>query len=160
MKYKLIFQYFYKYFLGVLNGPDIRKLMKSEKFNELLLPTERNAWNGIKDVVQNFLGNKRAPNYRDIVQKTLAAFEKMNVHMSLKIHLLKEHLEFYRENLGKVSDEHGERFHQQIKHIEKRFEGKMEANMLAEYIWEIAVEQEEETEEMTAEQETEEMEID
>ena len=32
--------------------------------------------------------------------------------MSLKIHFLHSHLDFFPENLGDVSDEHGERFHQ------------------------------------------------
>jgi len=32
--------------------------------------------------------------------------------------------EFFPENLGEVSDEHGERFHQDIIVIEKQYEGK------------------------------------
>jgi hypothetical protein len=31
--------------------------------------------------------------------------------MSLKIHFLESHLHFFPENRGKVSDEHGKRFH-------------------------------------------------
>jgi len=34
--------------------------------------------------------------------------------MSLKIHFLKSHLDFFPENLGEVRDEHGERFRQDI----------------------------------------------
>jgi len=34
--------------------------------------------------------------------------------MSLKIHFLKSHLDFFREKLGADSDEHGEKFHQEI----------------------------------------------
>ena len=37
--------------------------------------------------------------------------------------------------LGAVSDEHGERFHQQIKEIEIRYQGKQTVNMLANYCW-------------------------
>lgn len=62
--------------------------------------------------------------------------------MSPKIHYLQQHSDFFRENLGKISDEHGERFHQQIKQIEERFKGKPIENMLAEYIW-YAFEEEE-----------------
>jgi hypothetical protein len=36
----------------------------------------------------------------------------MGCNMSLKIHFLESHLDFFPENLGEVSDEHGERFHQ------------------------------------------------
>lgn len=39
------------------------------------------------------------------------------LNMSLKIHFLHSHLDFFPENLGDVSDEHGERFHQEIKTI-------------------------------------------
>jgi len=37
---------------------------------------------------------------------------------------LESHLDFFPENLGKVSDEHGERFHQDILAMEKRYQGK------------------------------------
>ena len=45
--------------------------------------------------------------------------------MSLKIHFLESHLDFFPENLGEVSDEHGERFHQYIWALEKWYEGKL-----------------------------------
>jgi len=43
--------------------------------------------------------------------------------MSLKIHFLESHLDFFPENLGEVSDEHCERFHQDIMVMEKRYQG-------------------------------------
>ncbi|KAF2350797.1 Reverse transcriptase domain [Trinorchestia longiramus] len=42
--------------------------------------------------------------------------------MSLKVHFLHSHLDFFPENLGGVSDKHGERFHQEIAAIEKRYQ--------------------------------------
>jgi hypothetical protein len=45
--------------------------------------------------------------------------------MSLKVHFLDCHLlDFFPENLGAVSDEHEERFHQDISNMEKRYQGK------------------------------------
>ena len=44
--------------------------------------------------------------------------------MSLKIHFLHSHLDFFPEDCGAVSDEHGERFHQDISSMEKRYQGK------------------------------------
>ncbi|KAH9633685.1 hypothetical protein HF086_012611 [Spodoptera exigua] len=38
---------------------------------------------------------------------------------------------------GAVSDEHGERFHQDISDMEKRYQGKWSPNMLADYCWTI-----------------------
>lgn len=55
--------------------------------------------------------------------------------MSLKIHFLDSHLKFFPDNLGDVSDEHGERFHQQIKTIERRYQGFWDEAMLGDYVW-------------------------
>jgi hypothetical protein len=51
--------------------------------------------------------------------------------MSLKVHFLDSHLDFFPENLGAVSDEHRERFHQDISNMEKRYQGKWSLSMLA-----------------------------
>jgi len=37
---------------------------------------------------------------------------------------------YFAKNLGDVSDEHGERFHQQMKEIERRYHGFWDAAML------------------------------
>ena len=39
----------------------------------------------------------------------------MASRISLTMHFLHSHLEFFPENNGDVSDEHGERFHQDFK---------------------------------------------
>nr|CAH7763855.1 unnamed protein product [Callosobruchus chinensis] len=59
----------------------------------------------------------------------------MRCNMSLKVHFLHSHLDFFPENLGAVSDEHIERFYQDIPKMEKRFSGKWNASMLTEYCW-------------------------
>jgi len=48
--------------------------------------------------------------------------------MSLKIHFLQSHLDFF-------SDEHGERFHQDIMAMEKWYQGKWTSSMLADNCW-------------------------
>ena len=57
--------------------------------------------------------------------------------MSLKIHFLHSHLDFFPENCGAVSDEHGKRFHQNIAAMEKRYNGKWSCSMLADYCWTV-----------------------
>jgi len=42
---------------------------------------------------------------------------------------------FFPENLGEVSDEHGNRFHEDSLAMEKRYQGKWTSSMLAEYCW-------------------------
>ena len=44
--------------------------------------------------------------------------------MSLKIHFLHSHHNFFPPNPGAVSDEHGERFHQDITKMESNYQGK------------------------------------
>jgi hypothetical protein len=55
--------------------------------------------------------------------------------MSQKMHFLDSHLDFFPQNLGNVSDEHGERFHQDISTVETRYQGKWNPIMLADYCW-------------------------
>ena len=43
--------------------------------------------------------------------------------------------EFFRPNLGDVSEEHSERFHQDIQAMEKRYQGRWDAAMMDDYIW-------------------------
>jgi hypothetical protein len=57
--------------------------------------------------------------------------------MSLKVHFMDSHLTDFPVNLGAVSDEHGERFHQDIKIMEQRYKGKCIKSMLADYCWTI-----------------------
>ena len=59
----------------------------------------------------------------------------MKVNMSLKIHILYSYLDLFPKNLGVLSDEHGERFHQDIVEIEKRYQGKRSVKALADYCW-------------------------
>lgn len=62
-------------------------------------------------------------------------FFSVGVKMSLKIHFLDSHLDFFPENLGALSDEHGERFHQQLKSMEHRYQGFWDERMMGDYIW-------------------------
>ncbi|GBM74473.1 hypothetical protein AVEN_69475-1 [Araneus ventricosus] len=55
--------------------------------------------------------------------------------MSLKIHFLDSHLDYFPEKLGEVSEEQGERFHQDIKEMKRRYQGKWNLSMIADYCW-------------------------
>ena len=57
--------------------------------------------------------------------------------MSLKTHFLESHLDFFPENLSEVSDERGERFHQDIMAMKKQYQGKWTSSMLADYCWTV-----------------------
>ena len=47
----------------------------------------------------------QSSNYQDVVQDVLTSYKAMGYNMSLKIHFLESHLDFFPENLGEVSDE-------------------------------------------------------
>jgi len=53
--------------------------------------------------------------------------------MSLKIHFLHSHLEFFEEKCGAMSDENGQSFYQDISSIGKRYQGKWNCAILADY---------------------------
>jgi len=53
----------------------------------------------IKRICKDFLGNNKAANYQDVVQDLLASYKTVGCNMSLKIHLLESHLDFFSENL-------------------------------------------------------------
>jgi len=120
---------------GIFIGPEIRELMQDKQFDEDLNETERNAWLSFKRICKDFLGNHKAANYQDVVQDLMNAHKAMGCNMSLQIHFLESYLNFFPENLGKVSDEHGERYHHDIMATENRYQGKLTSSMLAEYCW-------------------------
>ena len=122
---------------GIFVGPDIRRLLNSELFENLLNDVEKAAWLSFRNIVTSFLGNVKAPNYKDMVADLIKNYHAMGVNMSLKIHFMHSHLDFFPDNLGAVSDEHGERFHQEISVMKKRYQGKLSTAMLADYCWSI-----------------------
>ncbi|KAJ8703931.1 hypothetical protein PYW07_011074 [Mythimna separata] len=88
-------------------------------------------------LLQIVLGNHKSDSYRELVSELLLSYQALGCNMSLKIHFLDSHLDFFPDNLGAASDEHGERFHQDISSMEKRYQGKWSPNMLADYCWTI-----------------------
>ena len=55
--------------------------------------------------------------------------------MSVKVHFLHSHLDYFPENVGAFSEEQGERFHQDTKVMKKRYQGKWNVSMIADYCW-------------------------
>ena len=122
---------------GIFDGPQIRQLMGDQKFCGSMNEVELAAWLSFVEVVKNFLGNDRVDNYKEIVNNMLGNFRTLGIHMSIKVHFLHNHLNRFPENLGDVSDEQGERFHQDIKTIEGRYQGRWDIKMMADYCWNL-----------------------
>ena len=94
--------------------------MRDPNFVDKMETNEKAAWTSFKLVVTGFLGNKKDPNYKTIVADMLDNFKKLGCNMSIKVHFLHSHLDYFPANLGDVSEEQGERFHQDIKEMERR----------------------------------------
>ena len=97
--------------------------------------TELASWLSFVEVVESFLGTRKANNYKDVLQNLLDNFQALGINMSIKVHYLHSHLDRFRENLGDVSNEQGERFHQDIKVVEERYQGRWDKEMLSDYCW-------------------------
>ena len=83
------------------------------------------------------MGNYKSDNYEHIVNHLIDTYNDMGCDMSLKIHNLHSHLDFFPNKLGIVSDEHGERFYQEIMIMANRYQGKWSPTMLADYCWNL-----------------------
>ena len=111
--------------------------MKDDDFIAKMNSQEKKAWLSFKEVVKKFLGNKRDNNYKMIVANLVNNLKLLGCNMSLKVHFLDSHLDSFPENLGDYSEEQGERFHQDIAEMEKRYQGRWDIHMMADYCWSL-----------------------
>jgi hypothetical protein len=109
-----------------------------DSFTDTMPEIEEDAWNEFKEVVKKFLGNIKDPLYKEIVRNMLDKFKLLGCKMSLKLHFLASHLDYGPPNLGAVSEQQGERFHQELKDVERHYQGRWDVNMKADYCWSIA----------------------
>ncbi|GBM32034.1 hypothetical protein AVEN_127375-1 [Araneus ventricosus] len=121
-----------KFKAGIFDGPQIRQLIEDPAFVNSMNEAERKAWTSFVAVVGNFLGKRKAENYVELVNEMLNSFKSFGCNMSIKVYYLYRQLERFPENLGDISEEQGERFHQDIKTMEDRYQGRWDTHMMAE----------------------------
>jgi hypothetical protein len=109
---------------GSFVGPQIAQVFKDQHFSKILNSTKRRAGKAFEYICRNLLGNVKAENYSETVQKLISTHSAVGCNMPLKLHFLHFHSRFFPENAGAVSEEHGERFHQDISQNEKRYNRK------------------------------------
>jgi len=80
---------------GIFIGPQIRELMQDKQFDEDLNETERHACLSFKRICKDFSGKHKAVNHQDVVQDLLTSYKAMGSNMSLKIHFLESHWDFF-----------------------------------------------------------------
>ena len=69
-------------------GPQIPDLIKEKYFDMLFQVEEKAAWDRFKFVVKGCLKNRRAQNYKELVNNLLQSCQNLDCNMSLKIHFL------------------------------------------------------------------------
>ena len=87
--------------------------------------------------MDGFLENINDPNYKELVEKPIKSYQNMGCRISAKLLFSYSHLDFFQENLGDFSEEHFERFHQDVEPIEKRNKGHWDSAMMGDYIWSV-----------------------
>ena len=127
---------------GIFVGPPVKRLMKSDSFFEKLSAVERRAWKSFVSVVEGFLGNHKADNFRNIVEELVDAYEKTGCRMSLKLPVLHSHIDEFKDNMGDYLKEQSERLHQDVKLFEERYKGQYNESMMGDYIWNLVYESE------------------
>lgn len=124
-----------KLLAGIFDGPQIRCLIKDSEFENTMTQIEKRAWTAFKAITCNFLGKRRSPDFKDIVRNLLESFKELGARMSVKLHFLASHLDYFPNNCSDYSEEQGERFHQDIRTMEERYQGRWDINMMADYCW-------------------------
>ena len=119
---------------GIFVGPQMRRMLASEELEKQMSDLERNAWQAFRMIVEGFLGNHRRDDYAMVMTNLIESYEKLGCRMPLKLHFLYYHLDFFLDNLGNVSEKHGERFHQDIQVTEKRNQGRWNEAMMEDYV--------------------------
>ena len=107
----------------------------NDTFDNTLNETELAAWKSVRQECLNFLGLYKSDDFEDMGANLFRNYHIRGYKISLKVHFLNSNLPFFHENLGAVSNEHGEKFQQDIAVFEKQFKGKCSTGILAEYCW-------------------------
>ena len=84
-----------KFKAGIFDGPQIYELMQDQTFTARMRVNERAAWCSYVSVIREFLGNLRASNYRNLVGVMVQNFQALGVRMSIKLHYLFSHLDYF-----------------------------------------------------------------
>jgi hypothetical protein len=80
---------------GIFFGPHNTQPFEDQYFSIELNPAERRAWKLFENVCRIFIGSEQAGHYSEIMQKLISSYSAVGCNVSLKIHFLHYHLDFY-----------------------------------------------------------------
>ena len=81
--------------------------MEDKRFKETLVGTEVRAWFFFKQIFQNLLGNNQTQEYEEMVQELIKSFQQLASLMSVKMHFLNSHLDYFPDNCQDYGEEQG-----------------------------------------------------
>jgi len=116
---------------GVFVILQIRELIENVKVEDSLRGVEKQHGSNSKMSLPEIIRQKTVW----LVAGLVHYYKALRCKVSLKVHFLQSHIDFFLENFGAVSDEHGVRFHQDISSMEKWHQGKWSPSKLADYCW-------------------------
>ena len=77
--------------------------MKDPMFDEALSNAELSTWKLLKSVVTNFLRNHQSAEYEKEIEEPLKSFHQLGAQMSVKLHFLWSHLDYFLKNCRDLS---------------------------------------------------------
>jgi len=69
--------------------------------------------------VHGCLGNNNSETYKELVENLIEQYCLLGCRTSLTVHSLRSHLDFFRPNLGDVSQAHGECIHEDTEDMQE-----------------------------------------
>lgn len=104
---------------GVSDSPQIGLFKRIVDF---MSEVELNAWTSFVLVVRNFLGNYKTKNYVELLINMIScfrgSFRDFGRKISMMVNYIHSYLHCFPENLDNISEEQGEKFHQNIKTVD------------------------------------------
>lgn len=94
-------------------------------------------WRSFVQMKNNFLGDTKASSHVTPVNRMVMIFHNFECLMSISMHFLFSHMEKFPENLGTVSDDQEDKFHQEMHQMEERYQGWWVVVMLVVYCWSL-----------------------
>lgn len=65
---------------GIMNGPDISKLLQNEEFKSKLSDAHLSAFDSLYEIIENFLGKKKSPRYPQFIERFLYNFHRIGAY--------------------------------------------------------------------------------
>ena len=119
--------------LCIVDGSQLRLLIRDPELENPKNKVVLEAWKAFVIVLKNSIGSNKARNYTELVTSMFTAIRNFRCNMNIKMHDLFSHMERLASNLGSMSDEQGEIFHQDIIEMETRYQGRSNAVIMADY---------------------------